>query len=87
MRIFGTEREEVTGRQKKLHVEEAFCDLFLNNIMAIKSKCMSLSRYVACMRNAKKIFIGKPVEKRSLRICKHGCDSVIHLSCASPQRF
>ena len=94
MRIFGTEREEVTERYKKLPVEEEFCNFFLNIVMVIKSKSMSLMRYVACkeeMRNANKMFSGKPVRKRSLRISlrirRHGWESVIHFSCVSPQRF
>jgi hypothetical protein len=67
-RIFGPERDEVTGDWRKLHNEELH-DLYSsqNIIRMIKSRRMRWSGHVACMgekRTAYSIFVGKPEGKR-----------------------
>jgi hypothetical protein len=48
-RIFGTEKDEVTGEWRKLHNVELH-DLYCspNNILVILSRNMRLAGYVAC---------------------------------------
>jgi hypothetical protein len=74
-RIFGPNREEVTGGLRRLHNEE------LHNlctspyiIMVIKPMRMRLVGYVACMgekRNAYKIFVRKPERNRPVGRRRH----------------
>jgi hypothetical protein len=67
-RIFGTRRDGVTGRWRKLHNEELH-DLYSspNIIRTIKSRRMRWAEHVARMgkkRNAYRLLFGKPEEKR-----------------------
>jgi hypothetical protein len=69
-RIFGPRRDEVTGDWRKLHNEELhnLCSS-PNIIRMIKSRRMRWVGYVARMgktRNAYRISVGKPEEKRPL---------------------
>jgi hypothetical protein len=63
-RVFGPERDEVTGGWRKLHNEERN-NLYLlpDTIIMIRSRRMRWADYVACMgemRNAYKILVRKP---------------------------
>jgi hypothetical protein len=69
-RIFGLERDEVTGHWRKLHNEELH-NLYSspNIIRMINSRTMRLARGLARMgekRNAYRILMGKPEGKRPL---------------------
>jgi hypothetical protein len=67
-RIFGTERDEVTGDWRQLHNEEILNSYSSPNII-IKSIRMRWTRHVAGMgekRNAYRILVGKPERKRPL---------------------
>jgi hypothetical protein len=68
--IFGPKRDEVTGSWRKLHNEELH-NLYSSPsiIRIIKSRRMRLAGHVARMgkkRNAYRILVGKPEEKRPL---------------------
>jgi hypothetical protein len=74
-RIFGPKRHEVTGGWKKLHNEE-FHNLYSspNIIRMIKSRRVRWAGRVARMgpkRNAYRILVGKPEEKRPLGEPRH----------------
>jgi hypothetical protein len=69
-RISESKRDEVTGEWRKLHNEELH-DLYSSpsNIRIIKSWRMRCARHVARMgekRNAYRVLVGKPEEKRPL---------------------
>jgi hypothetical protein len=69
-RIFGPKRDDVTGDWRKLHNDELH-NLYSspNIIRIIKSRRMRWAEHVAGMeatRNAHKILVGKPEEKRPL---------------------
>jgi hypothetical protein len=68
-RIFGTNRDEMTGGWRKLHNEELH-DLYFspNIIRMIKSRRMRLAGHVARMENlnAYRLLVGKPEGKRPL---------------------
>jgi hypothetical protein len=69
-RIFGLKRDEVTGEWRKLHNEE-LRDLYSSPsiIRIIKSRKMRWAGHLARMgekRNAYKLLMGKPEEKRPL---------------------
>jgi hypothetical protein len=68
-RIFGPKRDEVMGGWRKLHNEELHDLHSLSNIISvIKSGRMRWARHVAQMgekRNAYKLLVGKPEEKRT----------------------
>jgi hypothetical protein len=69
-RIFGPKRDEVTGGWRKLHNEE-LRDLYSlpSIIRIIKSRRMRWAGHVARMgenRNAYRLLVGKPKEKRPL---------------------
>jgi hypothetical protein len=70
LRIFGSKRDEVTGGWRKLHDEELhnlYCSL--NIIRMMKSRRMRWAGRVARMeekRNAYRILVGNPEEKRPL---------------------
>jgi hypothetical protein len=69
-RISGPRRDEMTGEWRKLHNEELH-NLYSspNIIRMIKSRRMRWAGHVARMgetRNAYRIFVGKPEEKRPL---------------------
>jgi hypothetical protein len=69
-RIFGLKRDEVTGGWRKLHNKELH-DLYSspNIIRIIKSRRMRWAGHVARMgekRNAYRLLVGKPEEKRPL---------------------
>jgi hypothetical protein len=70
-RIFGRERDEVTGDWRKLHNEELHRLYSSPSIIRmIKSRRMRLTGHVARMRekrNAYRIFVGKPQGNRLLR--------------------
>ena len=77
-RIFGPERDVVTGKWRKLHNEE-LNDLYsLPNILrVIKSRRMRLARHVACMgerRGIYRVLLGKPEGKRPLGRPRHRID-------------
>jgi hypothetical protein len=69
MKIFGPERDEVTGEWRKLHNEE-LCDLCSSRsiIRIIKSTRMRWAGHVTRMdkRNAYRLLVGKPEGKRRL---------------------
>jgi hypothetical protein len=69
-RIFGPNRDEVTGGWRKLHNEELRDLYFLRSIIRIiKSRRMRWVRHVARMggkRNAYRLLVGKPERKRPL---------------------
>jgi hypothetical protein len=69
-RIFGPRRDEVTGDWKNLHNEELHNLYSLPNIIRmIKSRTMRWAGHVARIgetRNAYRILVGKPEEKRPL---------------------
>jgi hypothetical protein len=70
-RIFGPNRDDVTGDWRKLHCEELH-NLYSspNIIRLIKSRRMRYSGHVARMgetRNTYRILVGKPEGKRPLR--------------------
>ena len=69
-RIFGTERDEVTGEWRELHNEE-LNDLYysINIIRVIKSRRMRWAGPVASMgerRGTYRVLVGKPEGKRPL---------------------
>ena len=69
-RIFGPERDEVTGEWRKLHNEE-LKDLYCspNIVRAIKSRRMGWAGHVARMgegRGLYRVLVGKPEGKRPL---------------------
>jgi hypothetical protein len=71
-RIFGPKRDEVTGEWRKLHNEELH-DLYSlpSIIRIIKSRRMRWAGHLARMgekRNAYRLLVGKPEEKRPLGI-------------------
>jgi hypothetical protein len=69
-RIFGPRRDELTGDWRKLHNEELHNLCSSPNIITmIKSRRMRWARHVARMgetRNAYRIWVGMPEEKRPL---------------------
>ena len=69
-RIFGPQRDGVTGEWRKLHNEEFNFLYFSPNIVrVIKSRRMRWARYVARMeegRGVHKVLVGKPERKRPL---------------------
>jgi hypothetical protein len=74
-RIFGPERNEVTGEWRKLHNEELI-ELFSspNIVRVIKSRKMRWARHVVHMgegRNMYRVLVGKPERKRPLGILRH----------------
>jgi hypothetical protein len=69
-RLFGSQRDEVTGGWRKLHNEELH-NLYSSPsiVRIIKSRRMRWTVYVALMgkkRNAYSILVGKPERKRPL---------------------
>jgi hypothetical protein len=63
-RIFGPERDEVTGKWRKLHIEE-LNDLYSspNTLRVIKSGRMKSEGHVASMgerRGVSRVLVGKP---------------------------
>jgi hypothetical protein len=75
-RIFGPERDEVTGRWRKLHNEELH-NLYssLSVIRIIKSRRMKWAGHVARMgkkRNVYRLLVGKPERKRPLGRLRRG---------------
>jgi hypothetical protein len=77
-RIFGPERDEVTGGWRKLHNEE-LRDLYSSPsiIRIIKSRRMRWAGHVARMgdkRNAYRLLVGKPDGKRPLGRPRHRMD-------------
>jgi hypothetical protein len=71
LRIFGSKRDEVTGKWRKLHNEE-LRDLYSspNIIRQIKSRRMRRAGHVARMREDRKVYRvlpGKPNGERPLR--------------------
>jgi hypothetical protein len=70
MRIFGLKRDEMTGDWRKLHNEQLHNLCSSPNIIRMfKSRGMRRAGHVARMgekRNAYRILVGKPEEKRPL---------------------
>ena len=71
-KIFGPERDEVTGQWRKLHNEE-LNDLYSSSNMApvLKSRMMRWAEHVARQgesRGVLRILVGKPKGKKSLVI-------------------
>jgi hypothetical protein len=65
--VFGPKREKVAGSWRRLHNEELHNLYSSPNIRVIKSRRVRWPRHVArmgAMRNAYKILVGKPEEKR-----------------------
>jgi hypothetical protein len=85
-RIFGPKRDEVPGGWRKLHNEELH-NLYSSPsiIIVIKSRRMRWARHVARMgekRNAYRILVGKPDEKRPLgRPRRRWVDNISSLKC------
>ena len=74
-RIFGSERDEVTGEWRKLHNEE-LNDLYFSPsiVQVIKLRRMMWPGHVAYMgerRGVCRVLVGKPEGKRPLGRCKH----------------
>jgi hypothetical protein len=74
-RIFGPNRDEVTGEWKKLHNEE-LNDLYysFNIVWVIKSRKMRWLRHVAHMRERRgvcRVLVGKPDGKRPFGRPRH----------------
>jgi hypothetical protein len=69
-RIFGSKRDDVTGRWRKLHNEELHSSYSSPSVIRmIKSRRMRWTGHVARMgekRNAYRILVGKPEGKRPL---------------------
>jgi hypothetical protein len=80
-RIFGLKRDEVTGEWRKLHNEELH-DLYSSQsiIRIIKARRMRWAGHVARMgekRNAYRLLVGKPEEKRPLgRLRRRWVDNI-----------
>ena len=69
-RVFGPERDEVTGEWRKLHNEE-LSDLYSlpNIVWVVKSRRMRWAGHVACLgeeRGVDRVLLGKPEGKRPL---------------------
>jgi len=74
-RIFGPERNEVTGEWRKLH-NEKLNDLYSSPdiLRAIKSRRMRWAGHVVCMgerRAAYRVLVGKPEGKKPLGRPRH----------------
>jgi hypothetical protein len=71
LRLFGTKRDKVTGGWRKLHNKELHNLYYSPSIVRmIKLRRMRWAGYVARMeekRNAYRILVGKPQEKRPLK--------------------
>ena len=69
-RVFGTKRDEVTGKWRKLHNEELSDQYSLPNIVRVlKSRRMRWAGHVARKveeRGVHRVLVGKSVEKREL---------------------
>jgi hypothetical protein len=69
-RIFGPERDEVTGEWRRLHNEELYALYSSPNIIrVIKSRRLKWARHVARMgemRGAYMVLVGKPEGRRPL---------------------
>jgi hypothetical protein len=78
-RIFLPIRDEVTGRWRKLHNGEVHNFDSSDIIRMIKSKKMRWVGHVGEMRNANKISVRNPEEKRQLGRPKHRCENNIKM--------
>ena len=89
-RIFGTKRDEVKGKWRKVHNEE-LNDLYPspNIVRGIKSRRMRWVRYAAHMwesRGVYKVLVRKPKGKRPLGRPRHRCENNIKINGQSPPR-
>jgi hypothetical protein len=76
-RIFGPKRDEMTGGWRKLHNEELHSLYSSPSIIRmIEYRRMTLAGHIASMgdkRNAYRILVGKPEEKRSVGRPRNMC--------------
>ena len=82
-RIFGPERDKVTGEWRKLHNEE-LSDLYSspNIVWVIKSRRMRWVGHVACMGERTglyRVLLGKPEGKRPLGRPRHRREDTIKM--------
>jgi hypothetical protein len=82
-RIFGPNRDEVTGEWKRLHNEE-LDDLYSspNFIRVMKSRGMRLTGHMALMgerRCACRVLVGRPEGNRQLGRPRHRCENNIKM--------
>jgi hypothetical protein len=82
-RIFGSKRDEMTGKWRKLHNEQ-LNDLYFSTIIvrAIKSIRMRWAGHIARMgerRRIYKVLLGKPEGKRPLERARHRWENNIKM--------
>ena len=74
-KIFGAKKDEITGEWRKLHIAELHALYSSPNIIrSLKSRRLRWAGHVACMeqfRNAYRVLVGKPEEKRPLGRPRH----------------
>jgi hypothetical protein len=76
-KIFGSKRDEVTGKWRRLHNKEVYVLYFSPDIIpVIKSKRLRWAGHVARMgerRGAYSVLVGKPEGMRQLERSRHRC--------------
>ena len=81
-RVFGSERDEITGEWRKLH--ELLSDLYSlpNIVRVVKSRRMRWAGHVACMgegRVVHRVLVEKAKGKRPLGRPRHRCEDNIKM--------